>query len=176
MGMPQGGGMPSPDGSGALAQIESKKQEVSMQIESQRMGAEKKAADSIDTQVKNYEGRRSSISKSLAEMNTRLSQIPDIPQAQEARARIKQQIDQLRQAMNEINKALNYVKQQKNRQIMAIRGQFGQKKKEVISSLNQQKAQVLMQITAQRAMMQDRFAQYMKAQRMSGGEAGKAKG
>lgn len=171
------GGFKSPDASAAIGEIEQKKTEVTTQISEQQKSAVRESSRSIESQLKDYRGRREGILSAIAGLKSRLAEIPDIPQAQSAKDRLKEQVEQMRKALAQINTAIGMIESQKQSQQEKISTEFGKKKKEIVGAFDRQKAEILTRIAAQKIMMQDRMQQMMAAQGQGRSpEGGKVKG
>lgn len=172
--MGPGGGLKSPDASGMMSEIDNRQREAVGQIEAQRTETLTETKKTFQERVREYSGRKVSIGKSISEVSARLNKIPNIPQAKEVRGKLEAQLKQLRDALNHINKAMEYMKMQADYQARTITERFSQRKSEVVTTFKQQKANILLRIAAQQSAMQQRASQV--AQFSKSPEGGKVKG
>lgn len=171
--MGPGGGMRSPDASGMIGEIEQRKRETVSSLDTQKESAVGQIRKSFETQVKEYKGRKDGILKTIADVKSKLSEIPNVPQAKDIRQKLSGQLEQMRQALDHINKALDYMRIHSEQQKQRLETQFELKKREVVTSFQAQKSQLLVRVASQKMMMQQ---QSQMALAHKSPEGGKVKG
>jgi len=159
---------------GAMNEIEKRQNEVVQRIDVREGAVEEQTDASIKAQIQEYKTRRDGILHSLTELKKRLSSIPDVPQAAQVRKAIEVQIVKMQEALQHIQKAIEYAKRYREMQLQKVREQFARQKEQVTTAFKEQKAQILMRFAEKKIAMKEALSMYQARRGVEGGN--KAKG
>ena len=157
----------------AILDVRSKESDTISRVDTQERSTEVKIHESIEGQIKKYKEQRNGILNAVGKIKSRLNELPNIdhPQVNEARKKLEEQLSQMRDALSNINKAIDFVQQQRGTQLSQMRGQLEGQRKEIRSTFQIQIQRVLAQFAGQKAMLNQRV------QMMQGSpEGGRPKG